>query len=458
MLLLFMTSMMTNLIIMPYIRHLLSCFVPMLPVTNFIMSFIFLLRGFPSDEHHVSTQTQLFISTFMPYLQSIILIFLLRYLVMKYDQTVMRRDPIFRISPHRKRTHQNPEELSQADDRDVLDERTRVQSALASVNEGEKPVIIVHDLRKEYKHGKACSSCFKKKGEKKVATRNISFCVKKGEVLGLLGPNGAGKSTTINLIIGDTEPSAGQVHIKGADEAVAEENAALGYCPQENALWSNLTMKEHLEIFAAIKGIRKDDATVAINQISQALQLRGHFKKTIKTLAAGLTRKLCFALSMLGNPTLMLLDEPTTSLDPKGKRLVWRAIQTMLQEKDEGVILTTHHMEEAEVLCDRVAIMVSGQLRCLGSIQYLKSKFGKNYLLQIKVKGVEQGDLVNTEVLKIFPQAARQERISTLLAYKIPMEDALPLSRAFAMLEDAKQHFSLEEYSFSLNTLEQVMA
>ncbi|XP_070793816.1 ABC-type organic anion transporter ABCA8-like isoform X1 [Pituophis catenifer annectens] len=456
MLLLFIISIITDSISQHYIRHLLSFFIPMFPVTSFIISFTIMLEGFHTDEHNV--QTQLFISTIMPYLQSIILIFLLRYLVMKYDQTVMRRDPIFRISPQRKRTHQNPEELSQADDRDVLDERTRVQSALASVNEGEKPVIIVHDLRKEYKHGKTCSSfCFKKKKEeKKVATRNVSFCVKKGEVLGLLGPNGAGKSTTINLIIGDTEPSAGQVQIKGADGAVTEENAALGYCPQENALWSNLTTKEHLEIFAAVKGIRKDDATMAINRISQALKLRGHFKKTIKTLAAGLTRKLCFALSMLGNPTLMLLDEPTTGLDPKGKRQVWRAIHTMLQEKDEGVILTTHHMEEAEVLCDRVAIMVSGQLRCLGSIQYLKSKFGKNYLLQIKVKGVEEGDLVNTQILQIFPQAARQERISTLLAYKIPMEDALPLSRAFAMLEDAKQHFSLEEYSFSLNTLEQV--
>ncbi|KAM3848199.1 ABC-type organic anion transporter ABCA8-like [Vipera latastei] len=416
---------------------------------------ILILEGY-IYEGDISNQAHLFLSTFMPYLQGIILIFLLRYLVMKYDQTVMRRDPIFRISPQRKRTHQNPEELSPADDKDVLDERTRAQSALASLSEEEKPVITVHDLRKEYKHGKACSSCLKKKEEKKVATRNVSFCVKKGEVLGLLGPNGAGKSTTINLITGDTEPSAGQVHIKGTDGAASEENAALGYCPQENALWSNLTVKEHLEIFAAVKGIRKDDAIMAINRISQALELRGHFKKTIKTLAAGLTRKLCFALSMLGNPTLMLLDEPTTGLDPKGKRQVWRAIHTMLREKDEGVILTTHHMEEAEVLCDRIAIMVSGQLRCLGSIQYLKSKFGKNYLLQIKVKGVEQGELVNNQILKIFPQAARQERISTLLVYKIPIEDALPLSRAFAMLEDAKQHFSLEEYSFSLNTLEQV--
>ncbi|XP_058025569.1 ABC-type organic anion transporter ABCA8-like [Ahaetulla prasina] len=458
MLLLFIICMMTSPISQHYIRDLLSFFVPMFPVTTFIFSFTVILEGFQNEEYVVSNQTQLFISTFMPYLQSIISIFLLRYLVMKYDQTVMRRDPIFRISPQRKRTHQNPEELSQADDRDVLDERTRAQTALASVNEAEKPIIIVHDLRKEYNSGKACSSsCFKKKKEeKKVATRNVSFCVQKGEVLGLLGPNGAGKSTTINLIIGDTEPSAGQVQIKGADGAVTGENAALGYCPQENELWSNLTMKEHLEIFAAVKGIRKDEATMAINRISQALELRGHLKKTVKTLAAGLTRKLCFALSMLGNPTLMLLDEPTTGLDPKGKRQVWRTIHTLLKEKDEGVILTTHHMEEAEVLCDRVAIMVSGQLRCLGSIQYLKSKFGKNYLLQIKVKGVEQGDLVNTQILKIFPQAARQERISTLLAYKIPMEDALPLSRAFAMLEDAKQRFSLEEYNFSLNTLEQV--
>ncbi|ETE59404.1 ATP-binding cassette sub-family A member 8-A, partial [Ophiophagus hannah] len=303
----------------------------------------------------------------------------------------------------------------------------------------------------EYKHGEACSSsCFKKKKEeKKVATRNVSFCVKKG----LIGMNNILNSASIyvEVIFVVLKVYIHVVQIKGADGAVAEENAALGYCPQENALWSNLTMKEHLETFAAIKGIRKDDATMAINRISQALELRGHFKKTKKTLAAGLTRKLCFALSMLGNPTLMLLDEPTTGLDPKGKRQVWgggerRAIHTMLQEKDEGVILTTHHMEEAEVLCDRVAIMVSGQL----------SKLGKNYLLQIKVKGVEQGDLVNTQILNIFPQAARQERISTLLAYKIPMEDALPLSRAFAMLEDAKQHFSLEEYSFSLNTLEQV--
>ncbi|KAG8129254.1 hypothetical protein E2320_016254 [Naja naja] len=385
------------------------------------------LPYFDSDEGNILYMDEIWIHVLMPYIHSIIFIFLLRYLVLKCDRPVMRRDPVFRISPQRKRIHQNPEELSEENDKDILDERARAQSALASANEEEQ--------------------------KRKLATKNVSFCVKKGEILGLLGPNGAGKSTTISMIMGDVDPTAGQVQIKGA---TTEENVALGYCPQENPLWSNLTMKEHLEIFAAVTGIRKDDATMAINRIARILVLEEHLKKKTKTLSAGLSRKLCFALSMLSNPTVWLLDEPTTGLDPKGKHQVWRAIHSMLQNKDEGAILTTHHMEEAEAVCDRVAIMVSGQLRCLGSIQYLKSKFGKNYLLQIKVRGVEQGDLVNTQILKMFPQAARQERISTLLVYKIPMEDALPLSKAFSMLEKVKQLFNLEEYSFSLNTLEQV--
>ncbi|XP_026549656.1 ATP-binding cassette sub-family A member 8-A-like [Notechis scutatus] len=122
------------------------------------------------------------------------------------------------------------------------------------------------------------------------------------------------------MIMGDVDPTAEQVQIKGA---TTEENAALGYCPQENPLWSNLTMKEHLEIFAAIKGIRKDDATMAINRIARVLFLEEHLKKTTKTLSAGLSRKLCFALSMWSNPTVWLLDEPTTGLDPKGKHQVW---------------------------------------------------------------------------------------------------------------------------------------
>ncbi|XP_042305626.1 ABC-type organic anion transporter ABCA8-like isoform X2 [Sceloporus undulatus] len=441
--------------IINYLDYLLTFLVPIYPAITFLDSYTG-LQFFHEQDEEFKYKKKLWMSSFVPYLHSVIFIFLLCYLVTKYGKPVMRRDPVFRISPQKKSIQQNPEEPSEKD-RDVEDERARVQSVLGSTNQEEKPVVIVHNLRKEYKSRKICSCLKKNKTRRKVATRTVSFCVKKGEVLGLLGPNGAGKSTTISVITGDTNPTAGQVLIKGASAATMEENTGgfLGYCPQENALWSNLTVKEHLEIYASIKGIRKDAAAAAIDRIAQALELQEHFKKTIKTLPAGLVRKLCFALSMLGSPTVILFDEPTTGMDPKGKRQVWKAIHSVLKDQDQGAILTTHHMEEAEAVCDRVAIMVSGQLRCLGSIQYLKSKFGKNYLLQIKVRGVEEGEFLNTQILQIFPHAARQERISTLLVYKVPMEDALPLSKAFSMLEEAKQSFNLEEYSFSLNTLEQ---
>uniref|UniRef100_A0A8D0L8Z4 ABC transporter domain-containing protein n=1 Tax=Sphenodon punctatus TaxID=8508 RepID=A0A8D0L8Z4_SPHPU len=375
-------------------------------------------------------------------------IFLLRCLEMKYGRSVMRKDPVFRIFPKKKIIHQNAEEPGE-DDQDVQEERARVRHAVASPNQKEKPVIIISNLRKEYKT-KGGSLCKKKTKRKKVATKNVSFCVKKGEVLGLLGPNGAGKSTTINMITGDTTLTAGQVSER--------ENTIgfLGYCPQENPLWPNLTVKEHLEIYAAVKGLRKEDATIIINRIAKALELQKHLKKATKRLSAGITRKLCFALSVLGNPKIMLFDEPTTGMDPKGQRRVWKAIRATLKNKEQGAILTTHYMEEAEAVCDRVAIMVSGQLRCINTIQYLKSKFGKGYLLQIKVKKPDQVDHLHAEILQIFPHAARQERFSTLLVYNIPMGDALPLTQAFTKLETAKQSFDIEEYSFSLNTLEQV--
>nr|XP_014432059.1 ATP-binding cassette sub-family A member 9 isoform X2 [Pelodiscus sinensis] len=393
----------------------------------------------------------------VPYLHCAVFIFLLRWLEMKYGKAVMREDPIFRIPLRNEINHPNPEEPEEEEDEDVQAERARVRGTIASENQQEKPIIIVNNLRKEYKDKKA-SSVFKKR--KKVATKNVSFCVKKGEVFGLLGPNGAGKSTTINMIAGETALTAGQVLVKGkgAAEAQLEESTTgfLGHCPQENPLWPNLTVQQHLEVYAAVKGMRKEDAMLTIRRIAKALELQDHLKKAIRKLSAGVTRKVCFALSMLGKPTVLLLDEPSTGLDPKGQSHVWKAIRAALKNKQQGAILTTHHMEEAEALCDRVAIMVCGKLRCIGAVQYLKSKFGKGYLLEIKVKDPAQVDCLHMEIMRIFPHADRQERVSALLVYKVPMHNALPLSQTFSKLETAKRTFGLEEYSFSLNTLEQV--
>uniref|UniRef100_A0A672M3S2 Cholesterol transporter ABCA5 n=1 Tax=Sinocyclocheilus grahami TaxID=75366 RepID=A0A672M3S2_SINGR len=358
------------------------------------------------------------------------------------------------------KAQRNPEE-NVSEDEDVQVEKARVKEVLTCQCCEEKPVVVVSNLRKQYK-GKMEGFSLSKR--RKVATKNVSFCVRKGEVLGLLGPNGAGKSTIMHMLSGDTEPTAGQVCILMGDygtdfQPVENPLEHVGCCPQVNPLWPRITLQEHLEIYAAIKGLRQRDIPNIIKRVVNALELKDHLYKQAKNLSAGLKRKLCFALSMLGNPQIVLLDEPSTGMDPKSKQRMW-AIRAAFKNKQRGALLTTHYMEEAEAVCDRVAIMVSGQLRCIGSIQHLKGKFGRGYSLEINLReeltGLQQVALLHKEILKIFPHAARQDSFATLMVYKIPMEDVKSLAKSFAQLESAKQNFNFEEYNFSQSTLEQV--
>ncbi|XP_066056360.1 ATP-binding cassette sub-family A member 9-like isoform X2 [Chamaea fasciata] len=436
--------------------YILSLLVPVYPLLAFVDDFVFnSLQMFMQDIETFSAASgsHVLIAVFAPYIHSVVFILLLRFLELKYGKAVLRQDPVFRISPRKESSQQPPKELEEEDE-DVRAEREAVRNALVAPSQEEKSVIIVSNLCKEY-NTKQAGSFFKKK--KKTATKNLSFCVKKGEVLGLLGPNGAGKSTAIKMITGETTLTAGQVLMKRGDGGGSQDQAPafLGYCPQENPLWLDLTPQQHLRVYAAVKGLRREDAAAAVHRIVNALQFQDYLHKKVRKLPAGITRKLCVALSLLGNPSVLLLDEPSTGMDPNGQRCVWKTIRDALKPKESGAILTTHYMEEAEAVCDRVAILVSGQLRCIGSIQYLKNKFGKGYLLEIKVKDPESADVLHAEVLKIFPGAARQERFPSLLVYKVPMKDALPLSQSFSKLEEAKRSCGLEEYSFSLNTLTQ---
>ncbi|NXB84441.1 ABCA9 protein, partial [Vidua chalybeata] len=438
--------------------YTLSLLVPVCPLmelhvlTEYFLLFLQILVQ-DTEPFGAASGNHVLIAVFAPYIHSVVFILLLRFLELKYGKAVLRQDPIFRISPRKESSQQHRKELEEEDE-DVRAEREAVRNAVMAPSQEEKSVIIVSNLCKEYKI-KQAGSLFKKK--KKTATKNLSFCVKKGEVLGLLGPNGAGKSTTIKMITGETSLTAGQVLMKRGDGGGPLEQAPafLGYCPQDNPLWLDLTPQQHLRVYAAVKGLHQEDTAAAVHRIVHALQLQDYLNKKVRKLPAGITRKLCVALSLLGNPSVLLLDEPSTGMDPNGQRCVWKTIQDALKSKESGAILSTQYMEEAEAVCDRVAILVSGQLRCIGSIQYLKNKFGNGYLLEIKVKDPESTDALHAEILKIFPGAARQERFPSLLVYKVPMKDALPLSQSFSKLEEAKRSCSLEEYSFSLNTLTQ---
>ncbi|XP_046870556.1 ATP-binding cassette sub-family A member 5 isoform X3 [Hypomesus transpacificus] len=402
----------------------------------------------------------LLIAVLSPYLQCILLLFLLRHLEIRHGGRTMKNDQFCRISSQPKAKVERNLEEGLNEDEDVKMEKARVKEALTCQCCEEKPVVVASSLRKQYKCRSDGLSLNKKRT---LATKNISFCVRKGEVLGLLGPNGAGKSTIMHMLSGDTEPTAGQVLMGDYSTDFRPVDNPLdhvGYCPQVSPLWPRITLQEHLEIYAAVKGLHGRDVPGIIRRVVNALELREHLNKQAKNLSAGLKRKLCFALSMLGNPQIVLLDEPSTGMDPKSKQRIWRAIRAAFKSRQRGAVLTTHYMEEAEAVCDRVAIMVSGQLRCIGSIQHLKSRYGRGYSLEVKLReelaGLQQVALLHQEILRIFPHAARQESFATLMVYKIPKEDVQSLAKSFSQLESAKQTFNFEEYNFSQSTLEQV--
>ncbi|NXI40043.1 ABCA9 protein, partial [Galbula dea] len=240
-----------------------------------------------------------------------------------------------------------------------------------------------------------------------------------------------------------------------AGEVGQGSQGGLGCCPQQDVLWPDLTVHQHLEVYAAIRGMRKEDAAVIISCIAKALSLQKHLKTPARKLPAGEARKLCFALSILDDPMVMLWDEPSVGMDLKGRRCMWKLIGNAMRSKERAAILSTQYLEEAAVMCDRVAILVAGQLRYIGSPEDLKSKFGTSYHLEVKMTDKEQSEALHAEILRLFPDAARQQRMTSLLTYKIPMKDVLPLSQSFSKLEAAKRNFRLEEYSLSLHTLQQ---
>lgn len=158
----------------------------------------------------------------------------------------------------------------------------------------------------------------------------------------------------------------------------------IGYCPQHDALLDLLTVREHLHLYARIKGIRSDVIDSVVNVKMQQMDLVDFADKQAGTLSGGNKRKLSVAIAMIGQPRVVFLDEPSTGMDPVARRYMWDVISALTTRAgDCSVILTTHSMEEAEALCTRIGIMVNGQLRCLGSSQHLKNRFGQGFELEI---------------------------------------------------------------------------
>jgi len=297
----------------------------------------------------------------------------------------------------------------------------------------------------------------------KEAVVDLCLGIPTGECFGLLGVNGAGKTTTMSMLTGDFAPSAGAARLAGFDVAteLPEVLGQVGYCPQFDALMDNLTGREMLHVFAAIKGVPEDRVDAVVEGLLSRVGLQNFAHNITKGYSGGNKRKLSMALALVGSPRLIFLDEPSSGMDPFARRDMWKVIESA--KTDASVILTTHFMEEADALCARIGIMVNGRMRCIGSAQHLKSKYGSGYQMELMVDTVvgEQGfEAVHTFIQQLAPQETRSE-VQILESHagkikaRVPSE-GLSLGHLFDRIEGAKTELRITNYSISQTTLEQV--
>ena len=237
------------------------------------------------------------------------------------------------------------------------------------------PPLAVEGLNKRYKRGVH-------------ANRNISLEAYPGEILGILGPNGAGKTTLVRQITTELLPTSGEIRVFGVDavtDPIGVKNL-MGIVPQEAQLFEMLTVRETLRIFGKLRGLSGRDAKRRADEIISELRLDAYGNVINMKLSGGLKRRVMVGIAALADPGLIVLDEPTTGLDPQSRRDLWNLVREH-SARGAAILMTTHYMEEAEALCDRVGIISNGRLLALDSVEGLKSTYGFDFKIAYSVNG-----------------------------------------------------------------------
>jgi ABC-2 type transport system ATP-binding protein len=239
--------------------------------------------------------------------------------------------------------------------------------------------ITVEDLKKYY--------IGKKEFDNVKAVDGISFHVKNGEFFGLLGPNGAGKTTTINILTGNSSPTEGTAIVGGYNvkSGLNKIKEMIGVCPQEPAVYKFLTGLENIEFFGKLHLMSKKEITKRAEKLLKLLGLFEARKRKAKGYSGGMLRQLSSIIALINEPEILFLDEPTVGMDPRARRKVWEFLGNIKQQ-NRTVILTTHYIEEAEALCDRVAIIDYGKLIAIGPPKQLIEEHGVKNLEEVFMK------------------------------------------------------------------------
>ncbi|CAG8516044.1 24254_t:CDS:10 [Dentiscutata erythropus] len=334
-------------------------------------------------------------------------------------------------------------------DEEVKNERINVLSNQYSDNP-----LIVKFMTKIYNNGK-------------VAVKDITFAAEYGTIFGLLGPNGAGKTTLINVLTGLYKPTKGDAILNGLNISTSlhDIHRDIGVCPQTSILWNNLTVEEHLLFYARIRGIPPSKERDAVTSSLKEVQLFTLKSKLAETLDSRERRRLSIAIALVGDPALVFLDEPTTVLDPESRRLIWKIIANTkkdvspinngtnkeshnkaLTKNNRTIILATHSMEEAEVLCNKIGIMSRGTLRCIGAPSKLKQLYGRGFRLNFNCK---------EENLEKATVAKKLHSFATNASYEFEARPGF-ISKIFKEVERDKKANGIDNWGLSQTSLEEV--
>ena len=253
----------------------------------------------------------------------------------------------------------------------------------------ERYTIVSKNLRKVYDNGT-------------VALKDFSLNIPKNKIFGLLGPNGAGKTTFLSILTGALEKSSGDVYFEGQEVIFGRRNdARIGFCPQFDILWPSLTVEEHIQFFTKFKDFKPDNMEEYVNSLIEAVDLDKDKKKRADELSGGMRRRVSLCNAVSGEPSVIFLDEPSSGLDPVRRREFWELIKKIGVGK--AVVLTTHLMEEADVLSDEIGIMMNGEVKAVGTPHVLKEKYSSGMKLQVVVDDPSSKESVLSQLRSSFP-------------------------------------------------------
>ncbi|XP_072942969.1 phospholipid-transporting ATPase ABCA3-like [Epargyreus clarus] len=286
------------------------------------------------------------------------------------------------------------------------------------------------------------------------ALTDLSLNIYKGEITVLLGHNGAGKTTIISIITGMISPTSGRIYVNGLDTVTQQSQVRkhLGFCPQHNLFFPDLTVLEHFLFFSMIKGRSFKDAKISSYELLEQLDLTDKESRKTAELSGGMLRRLQLGCALCGDASVLILDEPTSGLDVEARRELWDMLLAL--RGDRTLVLTTHFMEEADVLGDRLAALHAGRLRCHATPMFLKRAVGSDFRLTIKPLNIKNESNITRCVLDVVPGAKLKEVSEGTLIYELPPGANMP--QLFNTIEKQKTELGIESVGIGITSLEEV--